>query len=156
MTLQTKLDEMRKRCEAATPGPWQQTNFSGKVICKGKREVENVHSHGTRSWTDVVATPAHGFACEPGCDAWKNMQFIAAARNDLPLLISALEVCLGALEEFRLGHVHAADLSHTRAFGDNYGWCDYCQTKVSWGPGDAEIALAKAEALLVGEGKDVQ
>lgn len=48
-----------------------------------------------------------------------------------------------ALEEFKLGHEHAPDLPHTRAMGDSYGWCDYCLTKVTWGPGIAEQALSQ-------------
>lgn len=58
-----------------------------------------------------------------------------------------IRVMAEALEEFRLGHEHAPDLKHTRAMGGTYGWCDYCQTKVSWNPGIAEAALARVEEL---------
>lgn len=57
-------------------------------------------------------------------------------------LVRAVEQLRGALEEFRLSHEHAPGLPHTRALGDTYGWCDDCSTKVTWGPGIAEVALA--------------
>lgn len=52
-----------------------------------------------------------------------------------------LKVAEEALEELRLGHKHAPDLEHTRALGDGYGWCDFCNTKVLWGDGIADEAL---------------
>lgn len=67
---------------------------------------------------------------------------------DLKKQQSAIKILSGALEEFRLYHDHQPGLNHTRAMGDSYGWCDRCHTKVSWGPGEAEIALAKAQELL--------
>lgn len=50
-----------------------------------------------------------------------------------------------ALEQFKLGHEHQPNLPHTRAMGETYGWCDFCQEKVSWGEGIAEQALAAGE-----------
>lgn len=79
MTLKTKLEEMRKRCEAATPGPWDQRCLN---------TMDNT-AEPRMAWV----AEAHGFheICIP------NAAFIAAARTDMPALISALEVCLGAL-----------------------------------------------------------
>lgn len=57
-----------------------------------------------------------------------------------------LGIAREALEEFRLGHEHQPKLSHIREMGDTYGWCDFCQTKVHWGPGIAEEALAQIDA----------
>lgn len=113
MNLQTKLDEMRKRCEAATPGPWEYlkpSDIGGQaiVLMNGPAIVPN-------GW---------GLLGDDG-------RFIAAARSDLPLLISALEVCLGAL------HAH-----HTE-----WGTNENCNAECS----ATCRAIAKAEALLVGE-----
>lgn len=62
-----------------------------------------------------------------------------------------LKELIDALEDFKLGHEHAPDLPHTRAMGDTYGWCDYCSTRVSWGPGYAEQILAKWKTWLEGK-----
>lgn len=139
MNLQTKLEEMRKRCEAATPGSWAIERY----------DADNGYIHFSVNDQEMQQVAFCHEDMHPKTYR-ADAAFIASARQDMPALISALEVCLGALEEFRLGHVHAADLPHTRSYGDNYGWCDYCQTKVSWGPGEAEIALASAEKIIGG------
>ena len=64
------------------------------------------------------------------------------------VLANAVLILQEALEEFKLGHEHKPREPHIRIMGDFYGWCDHCQTKVNWGPGEAEQALAKVEDLL--------
>lgn len=54
-----------------------------------------------------------------------------------------LGIAREALEGFKLGHQHEDGWEHIRRYGDTYGWCDFCQEKVMFGPGDAEIALAE-------------
>lgn len=77
---------------------------------------------------------------------WTEETFSFEEQNELLRLarlgLWAESHAIPALEEFRLGHEHAAGLNHTRALGDTYGWCDFCGCKVDWGPGAAETALA--------------
>jgi len=81
----------------------------------------------------------------------KGLQVIEkSAYTELLLEAKALRE---ALDGFRIGHEHAPMLPHTRALGDTYGWCDFCHTKVTWGPGDAEEALARFDAYLKSEEK---
>ena len=65
-------------------------------------------------------------------------------------VMKSLLDALDALEGFKLGHEHAPNLSHTRAMGDGYGWCDHCNTRVFWGPGEAERVIAQIEELMKG------
>lgn len=79
------------------------------------------------------------------------MKLFFAASPTRQELLELVRELISTLEEFQLGHEHAPDLQHTRSLGDSYGWCDYCSTKVNWGPGYAEDALAKAEVLFKGD-----
>lgn len=74
-------------------------------------------------------------------------EFIIDAANTSESRDEMLKIAVDALENFQLGHEHAPDLKHTREMGYSYGWCDYCQEKVSWGPGIAEQALASIESI---------
>jgi hypothetical protein len=65
-------------------------------------------------------------------------------------LATIVLVLSGFLEELRLGHEHNQGLKNIRPMGDGYGWCDYCQTKVNYGPGLAEEALKKANDIAIG------
>ena len=70
-----RLDEIRARCEAATPGPWE-------VKVKGN----TVESH-------QVMSPGNGPICSAISPKTKNAQFIAHAREDIPYLLA--EWCAG-------------------------------------------------------------
>lgn len=68
-------------------------------------------------------------------------------RDFLLSLISKQEKMLRAamdgVGEFVLNHEHSPGLSHTRALGDSYGWCDHCGEKVSWGEYRAKELLSQ-------------
>ena len=142
--LKQYLDSLKALEARATPGPWADYNgFQGFGLIEGIAEQGKV--------TVVVDDGTYDNRYQ-GVQRKPDAAFIAASRNALPKLIEALEEAVGALEEFRLGHEHAPGLDHTRAMGDTYGWCDHCHTKVKWGPGYAEEALANVNALI-GEAK---
>lgn len=67
-------------------------------------------------------------------------------------LDQALREARDMLKEIGLDHEHAPNLKHTRAFGEDYGWCDICSTRVPWGPGPEVEVIAKIDKVL-GEGK---
>lgn len=71
------FEDVRKRLEAATPGPWKSKDFSTGVWMSGNRDS------------------AH-FGVERQADA----EFIAHSRGDIPKLLEALDVAVGVLEYF--------------------------------------------------------
>ena len=75
--LEAYLDEIRKRCNAATKGPWisyleRRDNLSGEsFIARGvNRSEDDLYLHG-------------------GTDA--DIEFIAHARQDIPILMDEIE-----------------------------------------------------------------
>lgn len=62
-----------------------------------------------------------------------------------------IEKLAEVLEGFRLGHQHEAGLTHIRVMGDSYGWCDLCHERISFGPGEAEQAIAELDRFVSGE-----
>ena len=103
MTIKQKLDEMRQRCEAAD-----------RLVCD--------LASGKKKWN----------MCIPAQEDDTDFVLVNPLR-EMPLLISALEVCMGALEKIGKTN-HGMD-------------CDSLSNLA------AKDALAKAEALLVGEMK---
>lgn len=71
-----RLSEIRARCEAATPGPWDyKTN-------------RHPNSNGTPwGWLDGPA----GNMCWSGCQSRVDAAFIAHAREDIPFLLAEVE-----------------------------------------------------------------
>lgn len=74
-TLQQLIDEIKLRCEAATPGPWRID-----ILRMLKPRVEDVYRIG-----------AGGL---PEGSSSNNAEFIAHARTDIPKLVEALEKCI--------------------------------------------------------------
>lgn len=83
MNLKTKLEEMRKRCEAAT-----------KTFGIGDTLIGD-----TGHWATVRGLPTHS-AYLANYLKIEDATFIAAARTDMPALIEALEVALEGLQEY--------------------------------------------------------
>lgn len=125
--LKSKLEAISARADKATPGPWNS-------------RLHLIEYWPTNDDQQPVAMVVSG--------SLDDVDFLTHARQDLPRLVKALNLALETLETFKLRHEHAANLEHTRALGSNHGWCDYCRTKVSWGPGDAEIALREIEKVF--------
>jgi hypothetical protein len=134
MTNPTWLAPILARLNAATPGPWSLDDMYGG--CNGVRAsdylVSTEHNHGSRSWSNVIATPAHGHGCEVGSDAWKNMELIAHSSADIARMARALEIACSALKAIR-----------EAAFEGDYDRCDL----------EAEVAEKRIEALGHGDAK---
>lgn len=124
MNLQTKLEEMRKRCEAAKLGKaivQRFDNESGEIHYQ--IELEDVFRD------DMI------FA-----SVWNHKaraEFVKHSIADMPALLSALEVALGAIQEAKIW----CDVGAVEK-GEDYTLSD-----------KLDEALEKAEAMLVGEGK---
>ncbi len=87
----TRLDEILKRCEAATPGPWE--------LDYGNWEVESKHPEHRRHAICGVDWSCRGFNEEEGkIHPYQDAEFIANARTDLPLVVAALKKAVEALE----------------------------------------------------------
>lgn len=89
------LEHLRKIAQSATQGPWEHdySDGWGRGVLIDESRVQTNHTHGTRSWSDVIACAAHGYDYQITDDAFKNMQHIATFN---PLTILAL---LDSLEE---------------------------------------------------------
>lgn len=86
--MKSKLDDILKRCEAATLGPWD----------RGKK----IRNEGDRYSTAFVGT-----GLRPDCAEGYNFQvrdadaeFIAHARTDLPLVVEALKKAVEGLTQY--------------------------------------------------------
>lgn len=95
-----KREEIRKRAEAATPGPWRRQTHGGDstVLCLSapSRVDAIVSTYGYRQ--DGEYCIAYPFTDEEGdfrrdfvCFSHDDASFIAHAREDIPALLSALE-----------------------------------------------------------------
>lgn len=106
-----KLEEIKKRAEEATPGPWE-------VTISNDDYPPVVYSVFTSDYGDTVAQLSEeeraflreGPLSTESADAW----FIANARTDVPRLVAALE---GVLE-----HVDACLELNYRVDGDYIKW----------------------------------
>lgn len=101
---QSRLDAIRARCEAATPGPWEAVNKSVRlagVVCEFSwgKEAPDGHnggicnclgaSYGAKK-NDPVNEQARG-----------NAAFIAASRTDVPDLLAEVERLQAENEQLR-------------------------------------------------------
>ena len=92
-----KLEKLREIAEAATQDQWHYVEQMG-VYTEG--DIETVHNHGTKSWSNEVAKAAHAFCFKKDSDNAKNMKHIATFDPATVLkLIEVIEVQANALED---------------------------------------------------------
>lgn len=82
----TREDEIRARCDNATPGPWQPSNGASNVDYAYPDHVRwtRVGDDGRRYTSFVASCSGHG--CHNNADA----HFIAHAREDIPYLLQRI------------------------------------------------------------------
>lgn len=130
------LARIRKRADAATPGPWE-TDGTGEV---------SQHWSRPEPWETVVGT---GVSCmsycyggsAKGAERVEDAKFIAAARTDVPRLVDALEKVL---------NLHFKAQPIPAAYGTQEGG-DYCVTCAEDWPCATVAAITRA---LEGESHD--
>jgi hypothetical protein len=88
MTIRTKIAELRKLAEEATPGPWADAGW-GHISQNGSEDGWTIHVF---DWQDDRET--------------NNAAFIAASREGLPWALEQLETAIGLLEECVTGPVY--------------------------------------------------
>lgn len=113
------LDAIRRRCDAATPGPWFWNSYSGifstpfvqrdeaftEAICEtewGDREYrdwpEEWQDRKSEERSDVAHVPPHHGDTAIGRQA-ADADFIAHAREDVPALLAEIERLRGELRD---------------------------------------------------------
>jgi len=86
-----RLLEMRGRCEAATPGPWE--------FEQGWEDADHSYGdHYTRETDDGVISRTEEERDNIQLDGAADGEFIAHARTDLPLTVDALTTMLDIIE----------------------------------------------------------
>jgi len=84
-----ELDEIRARCEAATPGPWKFEEWNLWVNW-GDAERDPVYQIDGPSWSMSNISDA--------LDSKPDAEFIAAARTDIPVLLDHIAALTAELE----------------------------------------------------------
>ncbi len=151
-----ELAAMRKRCEAATDGPWAWLSYGEKcyayaVVTATQDERHHYEQVGGLLVSD--GSSEFGMTDERGrevmvdeniCESERqegraNCQFIAHARTDLPRLIAEVERLRTALETIRRDHGQVCDefeICGHRACNSSYA---------AWAIADAALAAKEAE-----------
>lgn len=89
MTIEQKLSEIKERCEKAAAGPW--------IVRKGLQwsTVYQQLPDGATTGLPTKSPNSHVVSTH------ENVEFIAAARIDVPKLIEALEMALETMQDVR-------------------------------------------------------
>lgn len=87
------LEQMKKRCEAATPGPWR-TLFPDASKCNGWIVSSEKPTTYEEYDGDLIVENLDYTSDEDAA-------FICHARTDIPKLIAALEWTLGQIETYQ-------------------------------------------------------
>lgn len=136
MTILTEaeLQQIRKRADAATPGPW---------FVDHRRENQHMNR---LVFANSIQTKG---VCETDkpCDA----PFIAHARQDIPRLLSHIAAMEAELTEYR------ETILYSEGFlikdGDKSGWWDSCSSSDAVQAGDALVATGLWERHADGVGR---
>lgn len=97
-----ELDVIRKRAEAATPGPWAQINGINVFTELGATNLHGVTADHNDGWcvadTSVGLTTVDGELIEmERSEQFDNATFIANARQDVPALLDEIEYLNGVI-----------------------------------------------------------
>lgn len=92
------LDEVEKRCEAATDGPWR-SDFVGEPVAVCADFVRKEYP----DLVPVAVLPEMDVELREGLDWIANIKFIAHARIDLPRALRIIRTMKAALEKIQLG-----------------------------------------------------
>ena len=105
-----QLEEIRKRCEAATPGPWTSSRKDIDSYTSNPDEPE----YGTQHVVYVYLQDDEPRFPLFGNNARNNAEFIAHARQDIPALLDALNEAEGRITGARLYRAMAEDYEADR------------------------------------------
>lgn len=96
--IKSRLEEIKALAERATPGPWE---FDHGVNTQTGTFTRAIYSKPSEFHTlEIIETPdEEGGECIHQSD--DDGRLMAAARTDIPALVSALEIAVGALKAIR-------------------------------------------------------
>jgi hypothetical protein len=150
------LAEIKERADKATEGPWFNGYWSGQCLLHHEKDTpwhpgppECVYTY--RKITDNEHFKACVSAAEENVNVISNDQvslrnavFIAHARQDIPMLLSALEIAIEALRNIE-AHKGMTIMNYSQEFmeGAHQANCDRTT--------DACVALTTIERTLSGE-----
>jgi len=91
-----RIEEIRKRCELATAGPWFADCHPGGIA--GSRCYrELIRSQASYPPITIAARPMRGIESGSSKQTFSDMQFIANARQDIPYLLEQIAELKAAL-----------------------------------------------------------
>lgn len=132
----TKLQKLKNIADSATQDNWYYVERMG-VYSEG--DIETVHNHGTRSWSNEVAKAAHAHSFDSESDNAKNMKHIATFNPSTVLkLIEVIEMQREALNKVA-DYPFNAHTSHLTDVTQMKRYCRYAQY-------DTEKLLEEIEA----------
>lgn len=91
----TTIDAIKARCEAATPGPWENGNgeFINAITRIGSMAICRVNQPVEVAWRSDGSGRTYSVSAQP------NKNFIAHAREDIPYLLERIAELEGQLAE---------------------------------------------------------
>ena len=89
-TLTEYLNEVKQRESEATGGEWVVNENCG-VVRKDREYCVETNHGSCKSFALYIARAEHAHSFATGSDADKNMNFIANAKQDIPLLLEIIE-----------------------------------------------------------------
>lgn len=104
--------------------------------------VRDVEERATHHWQNDLAK---FFPMSKGPTSTEISMFKSGAASQ-ERIARALEVAVKELEQFKIGHSHAAE--DLRLMGDTYGWCGVCSTKVNINECYASEGIEAIRAIL--------
>lgn len=122
----SRLDELKKLCEGATPGPWWDDSEESLYVCAWE-DREN-HKKQIVAWLDFKT------------NRYSDQKFICAARQALPELIEycerlqqALEVALDPYKN-AVATLKQSPPNYRQYFTQEYmeKIVDWCEKKIAW------------------------
>jgi hypothetical protein len=82
-----KLEEIKRLCEAATPGPWRVTEYPKEEWGPSDTIEGDIHG-ATQAWERTICDDTQYYPTAPGL---ADVRFIAAARDLVPKLLAVAE-----------------------------------------------------------------
>lgn len=99
-----RLQEIKDRCEAATPGPWYVCPYTGWIQSENPYGKGEMHLADIRGWGHLTGK-GQGACSMDDDEAYKiqkaNAEFIAHARQDIPALLTYIDEVTVFMDTFK-------------------------------------------------------
>lgn len=163
-----RLDEIRARADAATPGEWGRLGPIQAVVLAPFRSDGTPDEDATTSTIGLLVGPTDGAVAavsitvlaelpdrdDVGNDPlWRDADFIAHARQDVPDLLAAIDALTARAEAAEQIVAKVSRLVHHPSMTDTDGQCIGCWSYVGGKRPEGHSVLCPIEAIrsMVGE-----